>query len=596
MNKPFLNISELDYQDIKAALISYLKNSENNNLTGADFEGSSLNSLISLLAYNTHYNAVLANLAVNEAFLDSAQQRASVVSHAKLVGYTPRSATCARAYAKLFGMNSTAPAIGSTFSAIANGDSRTFVLRTNLNSLRPVVDADSPPLIDGDAATYCSDTIVELVAGTPKEEIKFISDLSVNDFTILDRDVDTSTIEVIVSEPGQNPVTYSRFSDISGIDSNSTVYYITENTLGEFQIRFGDGVIGHKPTVKSKVTIKYISSNKDLGNGASTFSLKSANLLAVASDVIPGTSKSSNGRDREELDSIRFNAPLSFIAQNRAVTVDDYVTFLQNNPLVNLTTLSVWGGEDNEPKTYGDVYICGLKSENNLLVNLSSNDKLVLKEYLKPKQIIGVDTKFVDAGLINVILTVSVLFNKNKSLYNSETLKRQILELFTLIDSTELNKFNSSIYTSVLSKRIMDLDPAIHTVDISGSLRKEVTNNLQIQGQNTVATSIIESFGCPIVWLSLGEPSWANGTRRLVIRDTEIRIVDDKDQTIEVVGSIDYQTGSFSISGTSKFSEYPGLSLTATAIPLDKHNFSSNKSNVLKLNALGSSVTITHRL
>ncbi|MFN9953151.1 MAG: hypothetical protein ACK55I_08630, partial [bacterium] len=86
-----LTVTDLDFDTIKTNLRNFLR--QQSEFQDYDFEGSGLNILLDILAYNTHYNAYYLNMVANESFLDSAILRNSVVSHAKKLGYVPRSAT-----------------------------------------------------------------------------------------------------------------------------------------------------------------------------------------------------------------------------------------------------------------------------------------------------------------------------------------------------------------------------------------------------------------------------------------------------------------------------------------------------------------------
>ena len=84
-----LQITDLDFDQIKNNLKSYLQ--QQSEFSDYDFEGSGLSVLLDILAYNTHYNAYYLNMVANEAFLDTAVLRDSVVSHAKTLNYVPYS-------------------------------------------------------------------------------------------------------------------------------------------------------------------------------------------------------------------------------------------------------------------------------------------------------------------------------------------------------------------------------------------------------------------------------------------------------------------------------------------------------------------------
>ena len=87
--------TQLDFDTIKASLKEFLKSKS--EFADYDFEASGLSNIMDVLAYNTHYNGLLANFAINESFINTAQLRSSLVSHAESIGYVPRSYTSPQA-------------------------------------------------------------------------------------------------------------------------------------------------------------------------------------------------------------------------------------------------------------------------------------------------------------------------------------------------------------------------------------------------------------------------------------------------------------------------------------------------------------------
>ena len=131
-----ITTSELDFDSIKQNLKTFMQGQE--TFKDYDFEGAGLSILLDVLAYNTHYNALYTNLAVNESFLDSANKRSSVVSRAKEIGYVPYSAVCPQATVDVTVSSTTSspatltiPAY-SAFSSIIDGTTYTFY---NLDSV-----------------------------------------------------------------------------------------------------------------------------------------------------------------------------------------------------------------------------------------------------------------------------------------------------------------------------------------------------------------------------------------------------------------------------------------------------------------------------
>ena len=350
-----LKVTELDFDDIKNNLKNFLK--RQNEFTSYDFEGSGLNILLDVLAYNTHYNALNAHYSLNESFLDSAQIRGNVVTRAKLLGYIPRSDLSPRAV-----VNITVDLTNSQFDNVNFGNPLTLARGTKLRTVLP----------DGEEYKYIvlnNNTVndtgrkyifnnVTLVEGELRElKYRVDNDIENQKFQLSDVNADTSTLRVRVqsNENSNSFDIYTQFESLDNVDSNSKVYYLQENPSGFYEIYFGDGVTGRKPTNNEIVTIDYVITSGDESNGATSFSM--VDLVSGYSADTPVTvSASVGGVEKETTESIRFNAPLTFITQNRAVTAEDYASIIKKN-FSNIDSISTWGGEDNDPPDYGKVYL-----------------------------------------------------------------------------------------------------------------------------------------------------------------------------------------------------------------------------------------------
>jgi len=345
------NVTELDFDQIKDNLKAFL--STQDKFADYDFDGSSLNILLDVLAYNTQYNAMLAHMNANEAFLDSAQRRSNVVSHAKSLGYVPSSARASTAYLNVYiKSDNTGPAQitmpkGTVFTGLIGTTQYTFVTNQSYTVSK--------------SAIFDYTFSVEAKQGSIKTNTFRVDGNNVyQKFTIPDTMVDTTTLLVRVrpSVASTTYTTYTHYGNIVNLTADSKVYFVQENSNGEYEVYFGDGVIGYKPAAGSIVEIAYVSTVGSEGNGAKTFSINSTvNGLTVTSVTnSTGFTRTQDGADKEAIDSIRFNAPRSFASQNRAVTATDYATILKAE-YDFIEDVSIWGGEINVPPVYGKVYI-----------------------------------------------------------------------------------------------------------------------------------------------------------------------------------------------------------------------------------------------
>ena len=405
-----LRVSELDFNTIKGNLKAYLENQS--VLNDYNFEGSAIDAMLDVFAYVTHYNSFNANLALNETFIDSAQLRESVVSHAKLLGYTPRSAFAPKAVINIT-INNPVDIVnqdgsyktitmnkGTQFSSLINGTTYTFVTTKTIVTSR---DSNGAYIFSG----------VEVQQGKYQTQ-EYIYDTSTAEkFELTSENAVTSSLTVNVQESETNTATtnYTLASNLVDILSTSTVYFLNEGRSGFYEVSFGDNIVGKRPTNGNIIQLEYLNTNLDAANGANVFTL--ADTIQGNSDVtITTVTRASGGSDKEDIDSVKFNAPLSFVSQNRAVTPDDYKSIIQQN-FANIDAIAVWGGEDNDPPDYGKVYISIAPKD---AETLSSTDKEFIKsQYLKPKNVVSITPEIVDPAYTYIDLQIFYKYNPNVS-------------------------------------------------------------------------------------------------------------------------------------------------------------------------------------
>ena len=415
-----LQVTELDFDQIKDNLKTYMKNQT--EFSDYNFEGSGMSQIIDLLAYNTHYLAMNANFAMNEAFLDSATLRSSVVSHAKGLGYTPRSARAPVAYVDVTLNSSTANsatlAKGTRFTTKVDGSTFGFVVNEDITTTptNGVMRFINVPIYEGTLIT--SRYTVDL----NNIEQKFL---------ISDDRGDTTTLKVSVQTSGSDvsTTTYTLATDITQVTSGAKVYFLQESTDGKFEVYFGDGVVGSSISNGNIVQLQYVVTNKNKANGAKSFSTTS---VSGETDVTVALLVAAlGGAEPESISSIKFNAPLDYSSQGRAVTTQDYKTIL---PTVYAGTqaVQVWGGEDNDPPIYGQVFLSvRTKSGTNLTQAQKNSIAVDLKKY----NIASIRPTFVNPLITKIKLKVDFKFD-------SKTTTKTVGDLETLIRST-LATYNS---------------------------------------------------------------------------------------------------------------------------------------------------------
>ena len=459
-----LLVSDLDFTDIKDNLKKFLQSQS--QFQDYDFEGSGLSILLDILSYNTHYMAYLANMSTNELYLDSADIRNNIVSLAKMLGYTPNSPRAPKASINVVVNNGTGTSItmakGTVFTTTLNDTTYQYINNEDITT--------TP--IDG-VFTF-SDVV--LYEGTLVKFKYTVDETDVDQkFIIPNANTDTSTLKVIVqnsvSDTSSN--TYTLSSGFSGVGSDSKVYFIQESTDGKFEIYFGDGVTGKKLEDGNIVILEYIVTNKTSSNGAKTFALQGS--VGGFTDVsITTNSVSQGGADGEDNQSVKFNAPLNFAAQDRAVTTTDYETLVKNI-YPNALSVSAWGGEDDETPRYGIVKIA-IKAGSG--ATLTDQTKLDIVNGLKPYNVASVKPEIVDPETTSVLLTSNVKFDAKSTTKSATTLKSEIIDSITDYNTSTLQKFDSVFRFSKLTGLIDDTDTSILSNITTVKIRKSFTPTL----------------------------------------------------------------------------------------------------------------------
>ncbi len=488
-----ITTTELDFDGIKSAFKTYLRGQS--KFSDYDFEGSAMSILLDILAYNTHMNALNLNLAVNEAFLDSASKRNSVVSKAKELGYTPASTRSARARVNInmiWGNILTAPSVltipkYTKFTASVDTGEYTFYTLDTYSANRP------------ESNTTYSFNGVELVEGTLLD-FSFIADGTNNSFDIPNAFVDLSTLKVVVQEQAEAS-TYDTFlnSDtVLDLDGNSLVYFVREIEDNKHRIEFGNGVLGKALDAGNVVTITYLVSNADAANTARIFKYADTQPSGITTVQVMTTVPAENGAVSESIDDIKWNAPRAFVAQNRCVTVEDFKTVV-NATYPNAASVNVWGGESNNPPTYGNVYIAIKPADSE---RLSENEKnYLLNTIIKPRCTLTVHPIIVDVDYLYVDLKAAFYYDDRATTKTSGELVQIVRDAILDYNETKLAKFGAVLKSSVLARVIDGADAAINSSVTTMTLRYKVQPYY-----NTTRSYRIE-LGNPIYNSGVGEES-----------------------------------------------------------------------------------------
>lgn len=503
-----ISTTELDFDKIKQNFKQYLQGQD--QFSDYDFEGSGLSILLDVLAYNTHYNALYTNLAINEAFLDSASKRDSVVSKAKELGYTPGSAHSATAVVDLLLINNQISAPQSYELP------RYTAFRTKVNDTEYVFYTTETQIAYRDNNQYLFEGIVlrEGVQATHR----YTASLGNTSFVIPNPGVDISTLRVTVQQSAQSSVseTFVRETSLLSLDGNSTAFFIKEVPGQLYQIDFGNGVVGKALEPGNVVTVEYIISSQDGPNGARTFTYSGAlasNTTAYVTTVNPAF----GGTGPESIDSIKWNAPRAYAAQNRCVTLDDYRSIVYSL-YPSARSINVWGGEQNNPPSYGDVFIA-IRPANGEILSDAEKD-YVLNEVIGPRRVVTVHPKFVDPTFLNVELDVSFYYNPEKTNRSAKDLTNIVRTAILQYETDSLDKFGGILKYSTLSRIVDQSEDSIQSSITTLKIHR------QIEPVYNRTVQYIVDIGNPIYNSGLPEDSIIS-TGFNVINTTQTVYLDD---------------------------------------------------------------------
>lgn len=457
------NFSNADFLSIKEDLKTFL--AQTTEFRDFDFEGSAASMLINMLAYTSNYMAIHANMALTEVFMDSAQRRSSVVSRAKEIGYFPRQISAARGQAgvtvEFTPSTSTVSTMtikeGSVFSSKRQGDTSYEFITVKDTNLA---------LVSGNKYYGTVDVYEGKILS---RKFTYPANTNVPKFTLPDKDIETDYFKVRVKEPGDSVFApYIRETNSVNTLSDSKVFFLQEGPNEAIEMYFGDGLIGYKPAIGSEIIVEYLVTKGQEANGVNSFLLESSpitSLSAGGTETVPLSQvltetleKSAYGAPKQDIESVRFTAPKAWAAQNRAVTVDDYQALLLRE-FGFIDTITVWGGETNDPPQYGKVLI-SVKPRDG--TRLSPAVKQSMKENVLDRySIVGIIPEIVDPDYTFVDVTTLVSYDKEKTFDIEPKIVGEISNAVSGYFSDVVTKFNSTFRFSSLVAAIDDSNPAI---------------------------------------------------------------------------------------------------------------------------------------
>ena len=470
----------LDFNTIKSNLKTFLKSKS--EFSSYDFEASGLSNILDVLAYNTHFNGLTANFALNETFLDTAQLRSSVVSHAEALGYEPRSITTSSATINAqitISDPSIRPSVvtlprGTQFTTTVDQVSYTFQTRENFTA------TNNNGVYEFQTST--GSKILTIFEGEERTKTFFVGETDERQiYVIPDTTIDTNTllVDVFETSTGTSFNTYTNLKNAVAIDTSSRHFEVKEVPNGFYELAFGDGsVTGQAPSAGEKIVANYLSSKGGVANGGAIFTAPNKlNISGVGSfDIIPTkVTNSAGGAPRESIESVRLNARTAFSSQQRLVTAKDYESQILSKYGANITDVTAWGGQDNVPPEYNKVYV-GL----NFVDGLSDTQKAEIKNQITDNlvtslAITGVEAEYVDP--VDAFLELDVFFNFDPDLSNSTSnaTAENVRSLINTFFTNNLKKFDKVFRRSLLTADIDDLDPAILNSRMNIKVQQRIT-------------------------------------------------------------------------------------------------------------------------
>ena len=591
-----LEISQLDFDGIKDNLKTFL--SQQDEFTDYDFEGSGMNVLLDVLAYNTHYLGYNANMLANEMYLDSADQRSSVVSLAKQVGYTPKSAVSSTARIDVVVNNATGATVtmsrGTKFSTTVDGTNYSFVNNADV-SISPVDGVYKFSNLDIYEGTYLN---YKYTANTSDKDQRFI---------IPNDNVDTTTLTVKVQESSSDSTTntYKLASGITALDSTSKVYFLQEVENGRFEVYFGDGVLGEAIADGNIVILDYITCNLDEPNGATSFTLNGT-VGGFANVTITTLNNAANGDSPETIKSIKYNAPRDYTAQDRAVTADDYKVLVKSL-YANAQSVQVYGGEDAATPDYGKVYI-SIKAKSGS--NLTEVTKVSLVQSLKSFAVASVTPVIIDPETTFIILETTFKYDSSLTTKDVSTLETNVINAISSYNTDTLENFTGMFRYSAVGKTIDDADTSILSNITKVKMYKYITPTLSSglkytlsfnnafynphSGHNSSAGGIVSSTGFKINNDSSTNEHFLDddgaGNIRVYYLSGTVRVYTDSS-----FGTVNYTTGeiiltSANITSISNVDGAASTQIRVTTIP-SSNDIIPVRNQVLEIDTANSTIT-----
>jgi len=578
-----LNLVSLDFENVKSSLKDYLKSQS--VFRDYDFDGSNMNVLLDVLSYNTFMNAFYLNMAASEGFLDSAQLRSSVISHAKELNYTPRSA------------RSSEGVVNVTFT-VTSGNTNAFEIPkgtqfsgTNANGGFTFVTSEAHTLTS--ASNIFTMNNLSIYEGSYINET-FTVDNSIENqkFILSNPDVDTTSISVtLIEDDGATLTDFSQAPNLYGLNANSNIYFIQSTLDGYYEIVFGDGTFGRVPKNNASILVTYRVSNGDAANQIQTFAidrdLGTFNNVSVNA-LVSTVAASADGATVETIESIRYRAPRHYQTQDRAITTNDYANMIYEN-YPEVKAVNVYGGETVFGSVeYGKVFISPVSYSGATITNSLKTDII---NYLSNKNSVGITPIIVDPNFIYIVPTITAYVDFNKTTMSPADIKALLLNSVSAYNTKYLENFNTAFRYSKFVAALNDADISIASIQVYNAIKKIETpplnakTTINFDFHQAISPGTISSGNFLLsdgLTYSLTDFNPTNVTftqeifgNTIQVKNSSnviyLKLNDPTKQTYVPVGTVDYTNGRIAISSITiaDFLGSTGIALSTEAISDD---------------------------
>ena len=603
-----IKASDLDFDNIKASLKSYL--SAKDEFEDYDFEGSALSNLMDVLAYNTHLNGLVANFALNESFLPTAQLRTSLVNHSLSFGYIPRSKTASRASLSI-SVNLQAASVKPESVTLPAGTSFTAIVEGVEYTYRTLIDYIGYDTTGSGIYTFVDplgNPTVTVLEGAISVKT-FIAEPGTDRqvYVVPDQDLDLSTVAVQVYDDLNSDTFTSYFSAnatsggqiIATIDENTALYLPLETYNGYWEFNFAiGGLTGNNPTEGQVIRVTYLKTNGKDANGASVFTPTFPNLTVnnVAYPLsITTTAKSAFGADKESTESIRVNAPLSYLAQNRLVAPSDYRGVIANG-VPGIKSINAWGGEDNIPAKYGKTMVSIVYEDTLSAAQTAATEQLIKVNLTDPLSVIGVEAEFVQPTFQYINVNTSFRYNVSATNLTLEGINSKIKNTIKTYFANNSGKFNDVIRKSRLQSVVDAADPSVLGNDMSLTMTSRfvpvkntagsfVRSAYSINFLSTIAAPQMTAAESVITSSRFVYDSKICTLRNAPLHSTKIQIIDiNSNVVVDNIGSYNPATGTVSLTGFLPESIVSGQDfISVNAIPRDDSVFKPLRNTLITI-------------